>query len=273
MARYGIVSDIHGNLEALTAALSFLDGRAVDRILCLGDIVGYNADPEPCLRVLEARGVEAIAGNHDLIAARALGLGRCSDKAAFALRRTRGAVSPATARRLLALPRTRLVDGEIALIHGGVADVCQYMRAPRHIEENHALLRKVAPGARLCFFGHTHTPALYEVHRGVASERPLGEDIPLDGPDRVFFVNPGAVDAARRGDGHAEIAILDTRRQAVSFHRVPYDHAASERRAEGEGYRMRWADVQLYRAARAVRRGGRMVRAGVRRVAAQVPGV
>jgi len=278
MARYGIVSDIHGNLEALAAALAFLDGhaRAVDRILCLGDIVGYNADPEPCLRMVQARRMEAIAGNHDLITSRVLGLARCSDKAAFALRRTRSAVAEATAQALRALPRARIVDDEIALIHGGVADVCQYMRTPRHVEENHALLKKLAPRARICLFGHTHVQALYEVHRGVATELPLGEgeEVPLDGlgrrhgdddDDRVYFVNPGSVDAARRGDGHAGVAILDTDRRVLSFHRVPYDAAAAERRAEGEGYRMRWADVQLYRAARTVRRGGRIVRAGVRR--------
>jgi predicted phosphodiesterase len=258
MARYGIVSDIHGNLEALLSALAFLDARGVDRILCLGDIVGYNADPEACLRVVEARGILAIAGNHDLIAARALGLDRCSDKAAFALRRTRARISEATRRALLALPRTRIVDDEILLIHGGVADVCQYIRDAGRVEENHALMQRIAPHARICLFGHTHAQALYEVRRGAAVARPIGEAAISLGGGRAFFANPGSIDAARRaGDPSAELAILDLSRRTLSFHRVPYDHGRAERRAADGGYRMRWSDARIQHAARALRGGTR----------------
>src|SRR5262245_57782429 len=145
MALYGIVSDIHGNLEALSAAAELLAARGVDRILCLGDIVGYNADADACVRAIEQLGAEAVAGNHDLIAAGALGAERCSDKAAFALRRTRAALAEESRRALLALPQRRVVEGELVLMHGGVLDVSEYVASEARVEENHALLRRIHP--------------------------------------------------------------------------------------------------------------------------------
>lgn len=269
MARYGILSDIHGNLEALQAALAFLDERGVERVLCLGDLVGYNADSDACLRALERLPVEAVAGNHDLIASGALGTERCCDKAAFALRRTRRALSEPGRRALLALPRRRVIEGDVVLVHGSVLDVCQYMNGAARVEQNEALLRRLHPGARVCFFGHTHAPRLYDVRGGVASAREPGEEtLLLPGGDRTFFVNPGSVDAARKeGERRAELAIFDSSRRSISFHRVLYDHERSERRAIEGGYRMTRADEGLYTAARALRRGRRLLGEGLRRAA------
>ncbi len=81
MALYGIVADIHGNLQALEAALARLDACGIERLLCLGDIVGYNADAKRCASLMRERDALAIAGNHDLIALGRLGFGRCSNKA------------------------------------------------------------------------------------------------------------------------------------------------------------------------------------------------
>src|SRR5205807_419709 len=67
--RYAIVSDIHANLEALTSVLERIDAEAVDQIVCLGDLVGYFADPSKCLTIIRDRGVRCIAGNHDRVAA------------------------------------------------------------------------------------------------------------------------------------------------------------------------------------------------------------
>ena len=100
MALYGLLGDLHGNLQALEAVLAALDRRGIARIACVGDLVGYNADPDACVALLEARGAACIAGNHDLIATGRLGFERCSNKAMHALARTRTALSPATVRRL-----------------------------------------------------------------------------------------------------------------------------------------------------------------------------
>ena len=70
MARYGVLGDIHGNREALEAALAALEAVGCERLLCVGDIVGYNADPDECVALVRGRGIQSIAGNHDLIGLR-----------------------------------------------------------------------------------------------------------------------------------------------------------------------------------------------------------
>ncbi|WP_437902122.1 metallophosphoesterase family protein [Sorangium sp. So ce327] len=242
---YGIIADIHGNLEALSAVQAFLAERGVERLLCLGDIVGYNADSDVCVRLLARPPTLAIAGNHDLIAIDRIGVERCGTKATFALQRTRVALSSDSKRALALLPRRRLIEGEIVLIHGGVVDPCQYMVSPAHIEANALLLREREPSGRICFFGHTHVQALYEVEAGVATPRPTGERISLGHGRRCFFINPGSVDAARRREKLAELAVFDSSRQEISFHRVPYEHERAERRAAEEGYRMTWLDKRF----------------------------
>ena len=76
MARYGVVAGIHGNREALAAAFAALEARGVSRIVCLGDIVGYNADPDECVEAVRRRGIVGIAGNHELIGLGKLGFQR-----------------------------------------------------------------------------------------------------------------------------------------------------------------------------------------------------
>src|SRR5690606_24878648 len=127
MAALGLVADIHGNRQALAAVLAELERHAPDRILCLGDIVGYNADPDACASMLRGRGVLAIAGNHDLIALGELDFVRCSSKARYSLERTRQRLSAPTRVYLAGLPRTPAGCGSIVLIHGGVRDVREYM--------------------------------------------------------------------------------------------------------------------------------------------------
>ncbi|WP_437595481.1 metallophosphoesterase family protein [Sorangium sp. So ce590] len=242
---YGIIADVHGNIEALSAVQAFLAERGVDRLICLGDIVGYNADSDACVRLLARPPVLAIAGNHDLMAIGRLGVERCGAKAAFALRRTRSALSADSKRALALLPKRRVIEGEIVLVHGGVADVCQYMVSPAHIEENALLLREREPSGRICFFAHTHVQALYEVEAGVATAGPTGERVSLGRGRQRFFINPGSVDAARRSEKLADFAVFDSWRQEISFHRVPYDHERAERRADEDGYRMTWLDTRL----------------------------
>jgi predicted phosphodiesterase len=236
MALYGILGDIHGNLEALRAALAALAARGVRELLCVGDIVGYNADPDECVALLRSRGVRAIAGNHDLIATRRLGFERCSNKARYALERTRRRISGETFDWLCCLPETRLVERRIALVHGGVRDVQLYMNAPQLVARNAELLRLDFPSARICFFGHSHVQKVYEVDAGV-SERETSVGA-LDRA-RLYFVNAGSVDAQRKhGTKLAECAVLDGDAWSIDFLRVPYEAAATEAKAAVGGYRI-----------------------------------
>jgi predicted phosphodiesterase len=238
MAVYGVVADIHGNVEALAATLETLARRGIDRLLCLGDLVGYNADPDECVAMIRARDAIAIAGNHDLIGLGRLDFRRCSSKAMYSLRRTRRSLSPETAAYLAALPANHVLPGGIVLVHGGVRDVQLYMVRTDLIGENAALLRQDFPGARLCFFGHSHEQKIYRVRGDAVEELPVQERFAMD-EDGEYFVNPGSVDASRkRGRKLAECAVLDTGAWTLEFLRVPYDAAAVEAKAAVFGYRI-----------------------------------
>ena len=114
MALYGVLGDIHGNLEALEAVLAALDARGARELLCIGDVIGYNADPDACVALLRSRGARVIAGNHDLIGTGRLGFERCSNKARYSLKRTRRRLAPESVAWLTALPANRLVEDSIA---------------------------------------------------------------------------------------------------------------------------------------------------------------
>jgi predicted phosphodiesterase len=246
MAIYGVLGDIHGNREALEAALARLDALGVDRIACVGDLVGYNADPDACVALLRARGAVSIAGNHDLIGTGRLGFERCSNKAMHSLKRTRHALGAETARYLTELPAHLHLEPDVLLTHGGVRDVQQYMTKPKHLEENAAYLREDFPGTRVCFYGHTHEQKVWEIEGGEVRECPVDREVFLS-PAATYFINPGSVDASRkRASKLAELAVFDSGRRTVMFHAVPYDEAATEAKAWNAGFRIeRWRD-RLY---------------------------
>jgi predicted phosphodiesterase len=254
MAVYGILGDIHGNLEALEVAIAALRERGARELLCVGDVVGYNADPDDCVAALRAEGARVIAGNHDLIGTQRLGFERCSNKARYSLKRTRRRLSAASVEWLRSLPDRRLIEDSIALVHGGVRDVQLYMRTPQHIRRNAQLLRQDFPSARVCFFGHSHEQKLYRVERGRALEFPLSSRL-LE-KDVIHFINAGSVDAQRkRGQRFAECAVFDSDAWSVEFLRLPYDEQATERKAAAAGYRITRLSDWLYSLGRALSRG------------------
>jgi predicted phosphodiesterase len=244
MALYGVIADIHGNREALDAALAALERRGVRHLACLGDVVGYNADPDECVELLRERRAVCIAGNHDLIGLGRLDFRRCSNKAEYSLKRTRRALAPASAAWLAGPPANHMLEDGVVLVHGGVRDVQQYMVSPAQIGQNAALLRDDFPRAKLCFFGHSHEQKVYAVQgEQVHDTKLLDQRLYLD-KEKVYFVNPGSVDASRKREHKlAECAIFDSVGWTLEFLRVPYDSAATEAKAVVFGYRIGpWTD-------------------------------
>ena len=162
------------------------------------------------------------------------------------LKRTRRTLSAESAAWLRALPSHRVLEERFLLTHGGVRDVQQYMTRPRHFLQNVEYLRRDIPGIRLCFFGHTHEQRVFEIEGEHTAE--LGTDSTAQlKAGCEYFINPGSVDASRkRALKLAELAIFDSSALTVAFHRVAYDDAATEIKAEAGGYRIdRWRD-RLY---------------------------
>jgi predicted phosphodiesterase len=244
MALYGVLGDIHGNREALVATLAALEDHRPERLLCIGDIIGYNADSDACAAILRERGVVSIAGNHDLIGINRLGFERCSNKAMHALKRTRRLLQSDTVEYLRSLPRTILIEDSVVLVHGGVRDVQQYMTTPLHIEENVRYLRADFPGRHVCFYGHMHEQKIFEVADDGSVRDLLADGVVKLRSDREYFVNPGSLDASRKqAPKFAEFALFDSGPMTVEFFRVPYDDMLTEAKAAGAGYRIGpWRD-------------------------------
>jgi putative phosphoesterase len=125
--RYAFISDIHSNLEALETVLSKIDALNVDEVICLGDIVGYNANPNECIDIIRKRGIRAVLGNHDT---RATGIDEPTDfnpVAAIAVLWARQALTEENRRFLNGLPRTIDMDGKFLVIHGWVNNTDSYI--------------------------------------------------------------------------------------------------------------------------------------------------
>jgi predicted phosphodiesterase len=253
MTVYGVLADIHGNLEALGAVIAALERRGVDRIVCLGDIVGYNANSNECVEMVKRVPIESVAGNHDLISLGRLGLEKCSDKAAYALRRTRKTLTPASREYLRTLEPARIYEGRFLMQHAGLGNVQQYIRSARQVGETAEALRRAHPGIMACFFGHTHDPKIYEVGSGGVEEIENALEHPL-AADKVTFVNPGSVDASRKREHKmAEFAVFDSAALRVELHRAPYDDRAVEEKAARGGYRIGRLARPIYAARRRIR--------------------
>jgi hypothetical protein len=207
MALYGVLGGIQGNREALAAVLAALDARGATRLACLGDIIGYNADPDECVAMLRSRGAVAIAGSQELIALGRRGFGGFSNRAEYALRRTRRALGREAAAYLATLPDHRMLEPGVLLAR-----------------ETAGVPGEVLAAARVCFVGSGH-------------ERKT----------EPRFIHPGTVDASRkRGARLAECALFDSGSWRVEILRVPYDSAATEAKASAFGYRINPLTDRLY---------------------------
>lgn len=252
MTRYGIVADAHGNDEALARSLEYLAAQGVEQIVSLGDVVGYHPGANRCVALLDEYAVQSIAGNHELMALGHLGTERCADKVAWAVGRTRRDLSPESRRYLRGLPLRRLYEGRILLFHGAFDAVDQYLHRAEDVRRTADAVRAALPGVRVCFFGHTHVRKVHELGKAGLSELRAGPEggVSLH-PERLYLINPGAVDASRKpGDRKAEVAIFDSAELTLRFAEVAYDHEAAEARAVRRGYRMPAAFARIYAARR-----------------------
>lgn len=216
-----IVSDIHGNLEALQAVLS--DAGDFEAAVCLGDIVGYGAQPNECIAAVRALpNLVCLAGNHDLGATGRIDAALFSSGAGRALAWTRHALRPDNTDFLNQLqPSTDLPA--IALAHASRRDpVWEYLETTQQAAANFGLFDQ-----EVCLVGHTHVPRAFEL-RGIraasnrVSERVEYEQLDLfDGTRRI--VNPGSVGQPRDGDPRAAYAVFDTQSGAYTARRVTYD--------------------------------------------------
>ncbi|MDP2341883.1 MAG: metallophosphoesterase family protein [Deltaproteobacteria bacterium] len=220
-----LLSDIHGNLEALDAALLDLDRRAPEaRIVCAGDVVGYGPDPEACLDRLLERDAVIVRGNHEEMVLGWRDDDACVCSGILAVAWTREHLSRRAMGLLAALPPVADL-GELVVCHGDLDDAGTYVSGAARAAAALARLRELHPAARLLVCGHTHHAMCFSARRGLVPVRCSTADVDVDaGP---WLLNPGAVGQAREGVALASYALLDLERGAASFLSLGYDHATT----------------------------------------------
>jgi len=232
--RIALFADIHANQQAFAACLAQARERGVERIVLLGDLVGYGADPEWAVKTaidLVAGGALAVRGNHD----NALGVAQESMnlEARIAIEWTRNELGAAERKFLEQLPLT-LNDNDRLYVH---ADASKPERWRYVTDSAGAAQSLYATTARLTFCGHVHRPQVYTVGLagGVTAFTPITESpIPLL-PGRRWLAVLGSVGQPRDGVPSASYAILDTERRELTYYRAAYDveQAAARIRSKG----------------------------------------
>ena len=239
---HAIVSDLHGNLEALEAVLADLDQRRPDDVVCLGDFVGYGASPNECIERSRPRLAGSIAGNHDLAATGRIRLGYFNPDAASAAGWTDVQLTPENRAWLEALPYSLEHHGSL-LVHASPASPgdWHYVLSP-----DHAFEEMEAYAHPLCFIGHSHYPGIFER---------AGEDVRYTRDarlairaDRRYLVNVGSVGQPRDGDPRAAYLLWDDAAGTLTHVRVEYDIDGAARRILEAGLprfladRLRWGE-------------------------------
>ena len=230
---YLIISDIHGNLEALDATLSA--AGPCDRVLVLGDLVGYGADPNAVIeRVRALSSCTVIRGNHDKVAAGVDTVDGFNRLARQAIEWTASELTTENRSWLAALPQGPVViDDQIEICHGTPFDEDVYV-----FDEMDALRSVDAATRPVCLFGHTHVPAMFRLGPSGAGSDPYGRTgreldttVPIRGfPFRLeiearsrYLLNCGAVGQPRDLDARAAFGIFDSESQSLTFVRTSYD--------------------------------------------------
>jgi len=229
MAAYLVLSDIHSNLDALDAVLAAVHGQW-DRLLVLGDLVGYGGEPNGVIdRIRGLNPVAVIRGNHDKAACGIDDASNFNQIAKYAAMWTGEALTDDNREYLRALPAGPvLIDDRVEICHGAPFDEDHYI-----FDSDDAQRAMATSERQLCLFGHTHLPVVFKtdgVHFGgfvPEGEAPI--ELPIVDGMR-YVVNPGSVGQPRDGDARAAFAIYLPETTTVILRRIPYAVDAAQRR-------------------------------------------
>ena len=220
--RIAVLSDVHSNRQALEAVLAAVDEAGAEQIWCLGDMVGYGADPDACSALVRERCEISLVGNHDLAVLGALDVSTFSQSAAIAVEWTRGAASRETLEFLSSLEPSASVEG-IGLFHASPRDpIWEYVLS---VDQAEAGLD--AQEERVGLIGHSHIALFFTRpggrRPGYAQGAQASDGAEVHLPGGSWLLNPGSVGQPRDGDPRAAWLELDSDQWVASYHRVEYD--------------------------------------------------
>jgi predicted phosphodiesterase len=222
--RVAIASDIHGNKQAFQAVIAAAEADGAEELWCLGDLVGYGAEPDACVALAETHCAICLAGNHDLAVVEELSLDDFSRGAALAAYWTREVIRPETREYLLSLEPQSEAEG-LGLFHASPRDpIWEYVLSALAAE-----LCFDATDFRISFIGHSHVALSFHRPEGspaTGTTRREGSEVDLHLGE--WLINPGSVGQPRDGDPRAAWLVLDTGAWTATWRRAEYDIAAAQ---------------------------------------------
>ena len=225
--KYFIFSDIHGNLEALTVVLQQINECAPDKVICLGDVVGYGPNPNECIQQVHQAADLTIMGNHDHAVLGLTDIAYFNQYARTAVLWTREVLSEENFKILSSYPFQQST-GDILFVHSTplYPDRWDYIFNPlegkyylQHLEE------------QVCFIGHSHQPLFFEQDKNgrIAFDRKPELSLTVREGCK-YIVNVGSVGQPRDGNPQTSFAIYDSEEQRIEVKRLPYDLATTQKK-------------------------------------------
>jgi predicted phosphodiesterase len=237
--KFAIIADIHSNLEALQVVLKDAKEQKATHYACLGDIVGYNANPTECLDIIRGMDMPIVKGNHDEYCSTDGQLDGFNPAAAEAVNWTRKQLSADDRRWLRDLKYTRMVTS-FSIVH---ATLDGPQRWGYVFDKLAAAASFSYQNTAVCFFGHTHVPVAFvrdSVVRGGTYSKFKIE------PGKKYFVNVGAVGQPRDNNPKSGYVIFDVREGTIELRRLDYDIAAAQKKILAAGLPERLAERLAY---------------------------
>lgn len=231
--RYFIFSDVHANLEAFDTVLSAIAEEQINRIIFLGDIVGYGAQPNEAVdRLKQLKPDATVRGNHDKVIAELEDGSSFQDLAYTSAMWSRLQMQPENKAYLRNMPQGPItLDEEIQISHGSPHDEDFYIL-------NHLDARSILDRSQswIVFYGHTHLPMIYSTESRFSQYYPEEDESYYRlSEDRQYLINPGSVGQPRDLNPKASFAILDTEENTICIRRVGYDIQAAQRKIREAG--------------------------------------
>ncbi len=221
--KFALISDIHGNYEALTQVLTDIDSQKVDKIHCLGDVIGYGAEPVLCLEAVSQYCDIKLMGNHEYAALGLISIEHYNAAAQESSEWTKKQLSDNDLSLISNFELTHSLD-DFYLVHASPfePDNWRYIIAP-----NAAIEGFMHFSEKICFFGHSHLPQIFTEQEDALPRCQTGHDF-LPDPDNRYIINVGSVGQPRDNDNRACYLIFDTEEYEVQYRRVEYDITAAQ---------------------------------------------
>ncbi len=230
--KIALISDIHGNHDAFKKVLEDLDASPIDKMVCLGDCIGYGPQPEEVIAEVRSREIATIIGNHEMAVCDRAHLDWFNPMARSSLQKSLAILSDASLAFIHDLP-TSLVTSGVRCVHGFPPDSTRTYLFQKSVYDLKKAFESMQE--RICFVGHTHNLEMVEFDGRQVERRPLSEGITILQPEHHYIISVGSVGQPRDGNNKAKYVIWDDETAQIDVKFIPYDIASTVAKIKAAG--------------------------------------